>query len=370
MDEKFENDLVWMEQYWQAEKPRTHIQTHGRRNHECKTLINKNNNAMKCRKQFVWSILFLALCTSATNAQLGHEKNTIGDSILVDGIWRIFEFHVPQFPSDNSRLIFVFHDNNMNTKAIQEITGFEFNKQADKTAGSIVVYPQGYKNLWNDCRKVTSIEAKNKGVDNVGFVKSIVQRMERRYHIDRKNVFAVGYFNGGNMCYKLAGETPDIFKGFAVIGATFLANSKNNYTPISKPVSIIMINDVADTINPNNNGTIASLDGITMEKVNPINETLNHGTKLLEHNGRMPKPKVSFIEKSNSHAIRYDYSSSEKNQRVSLLKIVKGGYSFPNPNTKQWPQIGGEMEKQINIPEIVFRFFYQLQYHEPSSLGK
>ncbi|WP_190810410.1 PHB depolymerase family esterase [Flagellimonas sp. S3867] len=325
---------------------------------------------MKRIKKLINPVLSIVLCMSTISAQRDHEKNAIQDSVMIDGIWRVFEFHVPQFPSNNSRLIFVFHDDNMNTKAIQEITGFEFNRLADKTAGSIVVYPQGYKNVWSDCRKVTSIEAKNKGVDDVGFVKSIVQRMERRYHIDRKNVFAVGYFNGGNMCYKLAGETPDVFKGLAVIGATFSANSKNNYTPISKPVSIMMINDVADTISPNNNGTLALLDGITMEKVKPTNETLNHWTKLLEHNGRMPKPTISSIEKSNSHAIRYDYSSSEKNQRVSLLKLVKGGYHFPNPNAEKWPQIGGSIEKHINIPETIVHFFYELQYNNPSYLGK
>ncbi len=306
-------------------------------------------------------MLFLVLCISTTNAQLGHEKNIIKDSILVDGIWRVFEYHVPQFPSNNSRLVLVFHDNNMTPKVIQEVTGFEFNKLADKTASTIVVYPQGYKNVWNHGQK---------NVDDVGFAKSIVQRMERRYHIDRKNVFAVGYFNGGSMCYKLAQAAPDAFKGFAVIGTNMSLSSNGSRSLASKPVSIIIINDIADTITPDNGNKVSSLNKIAIGKVKSTNETLNHWINLLGNNGAAPKPIVTSIEKSNSQAIRYDYSSEEKNKMVSLLKIMKGGYSFPNPNTKKWPQLGGEMEKQINIPEIVINFFYKIQYQDRQGLGK
>ncbi|WP_420320927.1 alpha/beta hydrolase family esterase [Flagellimonas sp.] len=316
---------------------------------------------MKRRKHLVCSMLFLVLCTLTINAQWNHEESSITDSILINGAWRNFEYHLPQFPSNNARLVFVFHDNNMTPKVIQEITGFEFNKLADKTAATMVVYPHGHNNLWN---------LGQKNVDDIGFIKSIVQRMERRYHIDRKNVFAVGYFNGANMCYKLAGEIPDIFKGFAVIGANMPLCSNGDRPFVPNPVSIMIIDDIADTETQNTDKKVNQLNGIALKKVKSANEALNHWINLLGSEGAAPKPTVTAIERSNSQAIRYDYSSKEKNKMVSLLKIIKGGYCFPNPNTKQWPQIGDETNKQINIPEIVVNFFYQIQYQDPLMLGK
>ena len=296
--------------------------------------------------------LFLTIVfgLSCTNAQEGHERNTITDSIFTNGVWRTFEFHVPQYPINHSRLVFVFHDDHMSTADIQAITGFEFNKIADRTAGTIVVYPQGYQKTWNHSAKKDPGKKELHTVDDLGFIKSIVQRMERRYAIDRKNIFAVGYFKGGNLCYQLAKETPKIFKGFAIIGA------KMSINPIPegiKPVSMFIINDMADATDLNNNSETTLLD-----------YWLN-----LRGTDKTVKPMVSSIEKSNSEAIRYDYIAKEKDIRTSLLKIVRGGYGFPNPNAKQWPQIGNGAQKQLNLPELVARFFYLLQYNKVSGLG-
>ncbi|WP_396589844.1 alpha/beta hydrolase family esterase [Allomuricauda sp. R78024] len=316
-------------------------------------------------------IIFLALCMGSINAQSGHEKTTVLDSIMIDAHWRTFEYHVPQYPVNNSRLVLVLHGDGMTTKSIQTKTGFEFNKLADNTGATIVVYPQGYKNYWNDCRREASFETKNKDINDVAFIKSIIQRMERRYHIDRKNVFVTGYFNGGNMCYKLAKTIPDVFKGFAAIGANLPITSNDDCVPINKAVSIMVINNVSDTINPYKGGELTSLDGFTRGKVLPTNETLDYWLTLLEQNDEATLSSLSStIAKANSTFFRDDYWSKEKNKRVSLLKIVKGGYPFPNPHVNQWSQIAANMNKHINIPETVMRFFYQVQYSNPDHFNK
>lgn len=324
---------------------------------------------MKIIKSIICLVTFLTLCKGNINAQQGHEKNTVLDSIMIDGYWRTFEYHVPQYPVNNSRLVLVLHGDAMTSKSIQTVTGFEFSKLADNTGATIVVYPQGYKNYWNDCRREASFETKNKDINDVTFIKSIIQRMERRYHIDRKNVFAAGYFNGGNMCYKLAKSIPKVFKGFAVIGANLPTTSNDDCVPVNKAVSIMVIN--SDTINPYKGGELTSLDGFARGKVLPTNETLNYWLTLLEHNDEVPLSSLSStIVKANSTFFREDYFSKEKNKRISLLKIVKGGYPFPNPHVDQWSQIAANMNKHLNIPETVMRFFYQVQYSNPDHFNK
>ncbi|PWL38866.1 hypothetical protein DKG77_11550 [Flagellimonas aquimarina] len=318
---------------------------------------------MKILKHIVCPAIFSVFFSVNIAAQFGHEKNTMKDSIEINGVPRNYEYHVPQHPTRNSRLVVVLHGDGMTTKSIQTTTGFEFNELADSTGATIVVYPQGYKNYWNDCRKNAPFKTKSKRIDDLAFIKSIVQRMERRYHIDRNNVFVIGYFNGGNMCYKLAKSIPAFFKGFAVIGANLPIKPNDDCAPVNEAVSIMIINNVSDTTNPYIGGEIASLNGFTRGKTLSTNETLNYWLSLLGNTDKNPLSSLSStIVKANSTFFRDDYWSNEKNKRVSILKIVRGGYPFPNPHIDQWSQIATNMNKHINIPETVMRFFYQVQY--------
>ncbi|MCL6268209.1 alpha/beta hydrolase family esterase [Flagellimonas myxillae] len=299
------------------------------------------------------------------NAQLDHERVYIQDSLLINDIWRTFEYHIPQFPGNSCRLVFVLHDAEMNSRAIQELTGFEFNRLADKTAGTIVVYPQGHNNDWNIADK-THLD----GIDDLQFIKSIVRRMERRYDIDRSNVFAVGYFKGGNLCYTLAEEIPEFFKGFAIIGANMPSISHRTNTHVVKPTSIMVINDMRDSYNLFNGHKHIPLEKREYNIEKSTNESFEHWLQHLDQGKRLSAPIEYIIKKSNSLAYRFDYFNRENSKLVSLIKIENGGYSFPNPNAMKWPQAGQNSNKQINIPELVMDYFYRLQYEVNMNMGK
>ncbi len=321
---------------------------------------------MEIIKRVICLATFITLCPANINASGGHEKKTVLDSIKVNDIWRTFEYHIPQFPTPNPRLIVVLHGDGMTSKSIQTATGFEFNKLADKTASTIVVYPQGYRNYWNSCRKEASFETKIKGMSDVIFIESIIKRMEVRYRIDHKNVFAVGYLNGGNMCYKLAKTIPNIFKGFAAIGANLPVNTNDDSVSVGKPVSIMAINYISDTINPYEGDEVASADTFKKEKVLFDKETMDHWLNLLERNDKIPLSSLSSTKvKANYTFFREDYFSNEKNKRVSHIKIVKDGYPFLNSKIDQWLQLVANMNKYIDIPETVVHFFYRLQCGNP-----
>jgi len=307
---------------------------------------------MKIIKSVICLITFLTLCSQNINASEGHEKVTRSDSINVDGVWRTYEYHVPQFPAENPRLLIVLHGDAMTSKSMLTDTGYEFNKLADMTANTIVVYPQGYEGHWNDCRKETFSDTKIKGVNDVSFIKSIIRRMAIWHHIDYKNVFAVGYLNGGNMCYKLAKSTPDLFKGFAIIGANLAVNTNNDCVSINKPVSMMIMNYNSNTTNPYKE------DGMLSTK-----ETIDYWLNLMKYNNQILVSSSSSIDaKTSSTIFREDYFSKEENKRVSLIQIGKDRYSLPYPHVDLWPKKIGDKNKQMSIPETVVQFFYQVQY--------
>lgn len=52
-------------------------------------------------------------------------------------------------------------------------------------------------------------QARDNGVDDVGFVRALIDDLVARYPIDRRRVFATGHSNGGMMSYRLACELAD-----------------------------------------------------------------------------------------------------------------------------------------------------------------
>ena len=109
----------------------------------------------------------------------------------------------------------------------------------------LVVYPDGTGRLkrmltWNagTCCGASVMQQ----VDDVGFIRAVIDDVAKRIPIDRKRVFATGMSNGAMMSYRLAAEAPDLVAAIApVAGSMVLAR----FHP-TKPVPIMHIHSVDD----------------------------------------------------------------------------------------------------------------------------
>ena len=118
----------------------------------------------------------------------------------------------------------------------------------------ISVFPNGYgsiagvENSWNAgscCGQASIIQ-----LDDVKLISMITKSVQLRYDIDKKNVWAIGFSNGGMMSYRLACELSDQFTAVGV-GAGALMTS--TCSP-PNPVSVIHINGGLDVKIPVNGG--------------------------------------------------------------------------------------------------------------------
>lgn len=312
-----------------------------------------------------WLVVFLVLSSINVKSNGNHKKASRLDSIQIDGVWRSYRYHKPQFPGKNPRLVFVLHAQGMTSKSIQTVTEFEFNRLADETANTIVVYPQGYNGGWNYEGRGTSFNEVDH-LDDVTFIRSIVKRMRIRHHIDYRNVFALGYLNGGAMCYKLAQAIPDVFKGFAIIGGNLSTNAIGNPLTMNGPVSMMMVNYTTEGVNPSNiQGKVNAGKCNQAEKLSR-NETLPHWVKVLEQDDKnsLAHSTCTKLKYGNTFT-KEEHVSLEKNKRVVILRIGKGKYPHPNPQLNQKYRGIENIGKDLDIPETIFNFFYQLQYSPP-----
>ncbi len=140
-------------------------------------------------------------------------------------------------------VLLAFHGGGGNARQFRR--SLTLDEDAD-ARGFIVVYPYGTGKLrrslltWNAgtcCGYAT-----NEDVDDVDFVRALLDELGRRTPIDTERVYATGFSNGAMFAYRLAAELPDRIAAIAAVsGAMVLPKALP-----TRPVPILHIHSVDD----------------------------------------------------------------------------------------------------------------------------
>jgi polyhydroxybutyrate depolymerase len=176
----------------------------------------------------------------ATHLQPG-ETN---DSVMVGGQQRTYILHVPPNYTGMTPVPLVTDWHPILTDASFERGNSGYSAKADQE-GFVVVWPQGIDNAWN----VGPCCTMSRTVDDVGFARAMIAKIQSQACIDAKRVFAVGYSMGAGMTYKLACDAADIIAAGAPAAFQLMDDTEWPCHP-SRPITILSFNGQNDPIVP------------------------------------------------------------------------------------------------------------------------
>jgi len=110
----------------------------------------------------------------------------------------------------------------------------------------ILVTPNGIENSWNG--GACCDPAVSQGIDDVGFVSDLIDKIMEDYCIDPKRIFATGLSNGGFLSNRLACELSDRIAAIAPV-ASGVALEDEDCSP-SRPVPVIAFHGTLDPMIP------------------------------------------------------------------------------------------------------------------------
>jgi polyhydroxybutyrate depolymerase len=276
--------------------------------------------------------------------------------IELAGLTRSFHYYAPVDLEPDSAVIFVFHGSRGDGRMMRRATYFEFDRLADEH-GFMVVYPDGYRNHWNDCRKSGAYEAKLENVDDAGYVRAMLSFLRKEYRVDPEKVFAVGISNGGHMAYRLALETPALIRGVVAIAASMPADQNLSCEPSNAAVAVMIINGSEDSINPFEGGevTLLGMWGTRGEVKSSVASAeywaalAGHSTEPFEY--RYP----DAVPEDNSVAIHTVWSGADRPE-VGLISVYGGGHTIPHPVAES-PRFLGPVNRDFVAVDDIWRFF-------------
>lgn len=255
-------------------------------------------------------------------------------AIEIAGVSRQYDFFMPANTGEEDLpLVFLFHGSRSDTDALTGATlskaPFAVWMDIAESEKVILVYPQGDTAAdgntgWNDCR---SDATSNPTVDDVSFVRELIDTFSAQLAVDTDRVFATGISNGGHMSLRLALELSDRIAAVAAVSAAMPAAGCT--TPVN-PVSVLFMNGTLDPLLPYDGGEVAA-------------GTAGRGTVLsaqasvdfwVAFNQTSTQPIVRSFDDQNlddSSTVRsLTYAAGIEDTEVVLYEINGGGHLEPS----------------------------------------
>lgn len=211
-------------------------------------------------------------------------------------------------------LVVALHGGMQSVDALEQMSGLDAEA---RRSGFAVVYPVGVQRTWNAGRCCGP--AKRLGVDDVGFVMAVVDRLIAEGHADPSRVYATGISNGGMLAYRSATEHADRFAAIAPVAASML----NEGRP-SAPVSVLHIHGTRDRMVPFGGGVgERSLTRVTNP---PVREVIDRWRAYADATG---EPHVAHEPPAT-----IETWTARDGTEIALCTIERGGHVWPGPHTR------------------------------------
>ena len=254
---------------------------------------------------------------------MGVKAQVINDSLWIDGHYRSFHFNKPSVSNIKASLIFVLHGSGGNgLKSMKSATKLMALAESEHI---LMVFPDGYKKNWNECRKNAPAAANVENIDENAFFSQMIDYGVANYKINPARVFAIGTSGGGHMVYKLAMTIPEKFKGITAIVANIPDPSNMDCVEKKMPMPVMIINGTNDQTNPYNGGISAKNKGL----VRSTDESFHYWATLDGYKGEPTMEALPDTDPTDGKTIeKYTYSQKGKPE-VVLLKVINGEHNNP-----------------------------------------
>jgi polyhydroxybutyrate depolymerase len=202
-----------------------------------------------------------ASSTDATTAQscpAGQAAPTAGNkktTLQHGGRARTYTLHVPSGLRAGLpiALVFDFHGAGGNGSQQQGMSGWA---SLGDREGFLTVFPDGVDGYWNVDDKCCGTAGKSQ-IDDIGFVRAILDQLRADICIDPKRIYATGFSNGGGFTHRVGCDAADVIAAIAPM-ATDLRTQPCNP---ARPISMIEVRGMADSLEPYEGGLVGPEGG-------------------------------------------------------------------------------------------------------------
>ncbi len=270
-----------------------------------------------------------------------------------DGFLRTYRIHIPDGTDQFTALVLVLHGGGgTGEHTEEELTKTRFNTLSEQH-GFIVVYPDGLEKRWNDGRTENNPIP---DVDDVGFLRSLIDALTDEFFIDPEHVFVTGISNGGQMSYRLACEATHQITAIAPVVSALHVDLYQQCLP-SEPIPVFLIAGTDDPLVPFEGGKITIFQQ-SYGTVVSMNDTVSYWTT---HNNCSTMPVKTYLSDEDPtdgcRVVSYYYGNGTDGTAVLYYIIKGGGHTWPDGGKYLYESLVGKICYDFNACDHIWGFF-------------
>jgi polyhydroxybutyrate depolymerase len=276
--------------------------------------------------------------------------------LISENIKRKYAYFLPSHLKKETDLIFALHGAQDNGIRFRKRLGYEFDKIAERK-NIIIVYPNGYKKSWNDCRKEAKYPSKKKNINDIKFLQKIEKEISLKHDLRIKSVFIFGYSNGGQLANKISLEYPEWISGAAIMCANLPTDENMDCIEKKVFVPIIYVNGTNDKTNPFNGGLVNVLNFTKLGYVRSAEATVNYWITIANIENKQLKI-IHFNPSDKKTSVEKRILENENKTILVHYVAHRAGHTIPNIQ-KNFPRILGLTNHDVNMVKESIDFFKQ-----------
>lgn len=273
------------------------------------------------------------------------------------GNQRVYSLHIPDsFDGTQAAPLVVFlHGGNGNAQSAQNFTNFN---EISEENGFLMLYPQAWFEsqsnsfVWADGR---GLAPDNLGIDDVGFVNSLINQLETEYNINDNKIYLCGFSNGSFLTQEIAFQDNSQFAAIGTIGGTMNQDLYNNGNP-NRAIPMIYIFGTDDPLVPYDGGFVS--ENTNFDPVVGVETAVDFWVNNNNCQTTLPTVEVPNINDNDSSTVSiFEFTDGNQNSKIKFYRVNGGGHTWPGvplPN-----QNLGNVNMDMEASKEIWEFFNQ-----------
>jgi len=210
--------------------------------------------------------------------------------------------------------------------------------------GFAVLFPQGFKDTW----AVPGFDtpALQSGVDDVAFVRALIDDVGIRFQLDTSRVVAVGLSNGAFLSQLLGCAIAGRLIGIVPVAGVMLRKTLASCVP-SRRISVLEIHGTDDPVVAYNG--VAGADGSLS-----FTETLGFWAKVDGCSGPPAANQVASTVSDKTTVTTLQYSNCASGTEVTGYSVGGGGHAWPGGAAIGSVDQAGVTSRQFDTSELIW----------------
>ncbi|GAA3050228.1 alpha/beta hydrolase family esterase [Actinokineospora globicatena] len=269
---------------------------------------------------------------TSTTLPLGQ---SVAQTIVTSGQTRQYLIHLPTTyqPGQGKPLVLAFHGrkgDGHDIEAYSEIDALD----------TIAVYPIGAKG--EDDERAWQGAPYAAPVDDVQFVRDLLDSVQATLCVDPYRIYAVGKSNGGGFVSLLACKLPQRIAAFGVVAGAFYPGTLSACGNPTAPVPIIDFHGTADSV--------IAYNGDSSNHGQPLPTVMSWAQSWANRSSCSPTPATAQL---SSEVVGFAWGSCLPHKEVLHFKIVTGDHTWPGAPVSSGP---GKTTQQIKATTAIWSF--------------